>query len=90
MKGKKHHSKKASGGRTHMKISGNPDVFKEAAERKHGGKVHKMHGGHPAHRLDRPGRKTGGRVGADKSPLSSANRVTSPAKDGDTAGGSPD
>lgn len=44
-----HHGKhKASGGRTDMKVAGNPDVFKEAEgeepydkgdERKHGGKV---------------------------------------------------
>lgn len=89
MKGKKHHGKhKASGGRTHMKVSGNPDVFKEAEERKRGGKVHKMHGSHPAHRLDRPGRKTGGRVGADKSPLSSAHKAT--GSGADTAGGQPD
>ena len=42
--------KKASGGRTDMKVSGNPDVFKEAEgkedyaegdEKKHGGKVKK-------------------------------------------------
>lgn len=47
----KHHGKK-SGGRTHMLVSGNPDVVKEAEgkepydkgdERKHGGKVKKHH-----------------------------------------------
>lgn len=77
MKGKKHHGKshKADGGRTHMKVSGNPDVFKEAEERKHGGKVHKMHGGKTKHRFDKPGRKKGGRVGADHAPLSSAHSV---------------
>ena len=37
---------------------------------KHMGKIH---GAHPAHRMDRPGRKSGGRVGADRSPLSSAH-----------------
>ena len=31
----KHRHKKASGGRAHMKVSGNPDVFEEA-EDKHG------------------------------------------------------
>lgn len=87
MKGKHHghhhgHKKhKAEGGRTEMKVSGNPDVFKEAEERKHGGKVHKgkKHHemepeGHKAkHRHDRPKRRAGGRVGSDKSPLSSAH-----------------
>lgn len=85
MKGKK----KADGGRTNMRVSGNPDVFKEADERKKGGKVKRatggkvpegkvvglMTGGGVRPRLDRPGRKSGGRVGADKSPLSSANRT---------------
>jgi hypothetical protein len=91
MKGHKshHHGKhKASGGRTEMKVSGNPDVFKEAEEKKKGGRVGKhvgsIHGKHPAHRMDRPGRKSGGRVGADRSPLSSAHGVSSPAKDGET------
>lgn len=82
MKGHKSHHhgkhKKADGGRIGMKVSGNPDVFKEAEERKKGGRVGKhvgaIHGKHPAHRLDRPGRKSGGRVGSDKSPLSSAHR----------------
>lgn len=85
MKGKK----KASGGRTNMVVSGNPDVLKEANERKKGGKVKRatggkvsgeggktiglMTGGAVRPRLDRPGRKSGGRVGADKAPLSSAH-----------------
>jgi hypothetical protein len=94
--------KKASGGRTDMKVSGNPDVFKEAEgkedyakgdEKKHGGKVKRaiggkvnagvgkdiglMTGGAVRPRLDRPGRKMGGRVGADRSPLSSAHNSTS-------------
>ena len=30
--------KKADGGRTNMKVSGNPDVFKEAEDKKKGGK----------------------------------------------------
>lgn len=85
MKGKK----KESGGGV-MKVSGNPNVFKEAAERKKGGKTKRadggkvetktiglMTGGAVRPRLDRPGRKMGGRVGADKSPLSTANRSTS-------------
>ena len=52
----------------------------EAEEKKRGGKaVGKMQGPMSRHRLDKPGRKTGGRVGADKSPLSSANSSSSPA-----------
>jgi hypothetical protein len=82
--------KKADGGRIGMKVSGNPDVFKEAEDKKKGGKVKRatgggvagvgagkviglMTGGGVRPRLDRPGRKSGGRVGADKSPLSSAH-----------------
>lgn len=71
---------------------GDPAVEREAEEKKHGGaamhhsKKHRKHGGHvdgkeKKHRMDRamPGRKMGGRVGADKSPLSSAHNTTSPA-----------
>ena len=62
--------------------SGNPEVIKEAEEKKRGGKVMgKMHGAMSRHRLDRPGRKRGGRVGADMSPLSSANRDSSADKE---------
>lgn len=82
MKGK---AKKAGGGGLPMKVSGNPDVFKEAESRKKGGKVKakasmKADEGKTRHRLDRPGRKSGGRVGADKAPLSSAHGTTSPSK----------
>lgn len=103
----KHHRR--AGGRTEMKVSGNPDVFKEAEEKKHGGKVkHKgkhhrasggkvlglMTGGAVRPRLDRPGRKRGGRVGADRSPLSSAHHGHADGhespKSGDTYGGTPD
>lgn len=78
MKGKH----KEKGGRVDMKVSGNPDVFKEAEERADGGKVVKktiglMTGGAVKPRMDRPGRKRGGRVGADKAPLSSAHISTS-------------
>lgn len=86
MKGKK----KSGGGGVNTKISGNPNVFKEAAARKNGGVVKRaaggkiegktiglMTGGAVRPRLDRPGRKSGGRVGADKSPLSSAHGTTS-------------
>jgi hypothetical protein len=37
--------------------------------------------------MDKPHRASGGRVGADKSPLSSAHRTT---KTGERAGGQPD
>lgn len=101
MKGKK----KADGGRTKMKVSGNPDVFKEADERKAGGRVKRktggkveaapafMTGGAVRPRLDRPGRKAGGRVGANKSPLSTAHGGsmsggTTP-KSADSYGGTP-
>lgn len=80
MKGKKH-GKKAGGGRIGMKVSGNPDVFKEAEERKKGGRVTKtvgfMTGGAVKARLDRPGRKRGGRVGSNNAPLSTAHGTTS-------------
>lgn len=89
----KHDKHRKDGGRIDMKVSGNPDVFKEAEERKKGGKVHKKkHGMMPEgkkakHRMDRPGRKMGGRVGADKHPLSSAHMG---GKAGEKAGGQPD
>lgn len=70
--------KKSAGG---IAVKANPatDVIKEAEERKKGGKVMgAMSGALSRHRLDRPGRKMGGRVGADKSPLSSAASTSSP------------
>jgi hypothetical protein len=84
--------KKRAGGGGIMKISGNPNVFKEAAERNKGGRVKRaaggsvagvgkdvgfMSGGAVRPRLDRPGRKSGGRVGANKAPLSTAHGTTS-------------
>ena len=67
-----------------MEAGGNPEVFKEAEEKKHGGKArHKRkHGGsvegkHSKHRMDRHHRAKGGRVGSDHSPLSSAHNTTS-------------
>lgn len=70
--------KKAAGGRTGMKVSGNPDVFKEAEEKKSGGAVKAkklgfMTGGAVKARMDRPGRKKGGRLGANNAPLSTAH-----------------
>lgn len=77
--------KKASGGDVAMKsyTAGDPNVETEAKEKKRGGAVE---GKKSAMRLDRPGRKTGGRVGADKSPLSSAARITN-AEDHDATEG---
>jgi hypothetical protein len=64
-----------------MKVSGNPKVIKAAKGKKDGGKViGLMTGGAVTPRMDRPGRKMGGRVGADRSPLSSAHRSTSAPK----------
>ena len=75
---------KKSGGRIGMKVSGNPDVFKEAEEktgsRARGGRAKNvgfMAGGAVRLRLDRPGRKAGGRVGANRSPLSTAHSGSS-------------
>lgn len=91
MKGKT--IKRAAGGRMPELISGNPNVIKEAKERKKGGRVAPtksvgfMTGGAVKPRLDRPGRKRGGAVGANKMPLSTAHRAT---KSGETMGGEPD
>lgn len=76
MKNRHKVQKRASGGKT-VHGGGNPNVIAEAEgkRRAHGGKaVSAADGKLSKMRLDRPGRKTGGRVGADKSPLSSANR----------------
>lgn len=58
-----------SGGRVYYE-GGASNVAKEAAQRKKGGKVVAMAGGKSKPRLDK--RASGGRVGADKSPFSSA------------------
>lgn len=50
------------------KVSGNPNVFAEAKARKKGGKCMTPDG-----KMAKPRRASGGRVGADKSPLSSAH-----------------
>src|ERR1700682_3545910 len=57
--GKHHKEHRAHGGRTEMKVSGNPDVFEEA-EDKHG--TAKKHGGRAKHHK----RATGGKVTAPK------------------------
>ena len=59
-----------------MKVSGNPNVFKEAKARKKGGKVCGPEGGLAKARMDKPRRASGGKVGSDKNPMSSAHRVT--------------
>lgn len=68
--------KRAAGGVT-VHGGGNPNVIQEAESKRRaaGGKAVSSAGGkHAGMRLDRKGRKSGGRVGADKSPLSSANK----------------
>lgn len=60
-----------------MKVSGNPNVFKEAKARKKGGKVCAGPSGDMAKaRADKPRRASGGKVGSDKRPFSSAHRAT--------------
>jgi hypothetical protein len=58
------------------KVSGNPNVFKEAKQRKKGGKVCAPEGGMAKMRMDKPRRATGGKVGSDKRPFSSAHRAS--------------
>lgn len=95
MSGKKklEHHMRADGGKV-QKYTPENNVEAESEERKKGGRVKKperKHGGRMKEehrvegkmakmRLDRPGRKSGGRVGADKSPLSSAH-TASPVKE---------
>jgi hypothetical protein len=73
------HHFRASGGRT-LEYTKEANVMDEAKERKDGGKAKKtvmMDGAMTKHRrLDRPGRKRGGGVGADKTPLTTAAKVT--------------
>lgn len=85
MKARHKKAHKAHGGEVFYS-GGESNVAKEANEKKRGGKVKahkamKAEGGSAMSRLDRKGRKTGGRVGADKSPLSSAHGSTSPERD---------
>ncbi len=69
-----------------LKEAKGEEPYDKGDEKKHGGRAkHKraaggkvtalglMTGGAVRPRLDRPGRKSGGRVGADRSPLSSAH-----------------
>lgn len=59
-----------------MKVSGNPNVFKEAKARKRGGKACAGPEGDKAKaRMDRPRRASGGGVGSNKNPFSSAHRA---------------
>ena len=72
--------KKADGGYVKPeKDSGEPEVIREAEERKHGGKVKKemkglgkMEGEEPKHHMGRKKRASGGGVGSDSRPFSSA------------------
>lgn len=59
-----------------MKVSGNPNVFKEAKARKKGGKVCGPEGGLAKARMDKPRRARGGAVGSDKNPFSSARKAS--------------
>lgn len=81
----RHGGKKGFGGKGAMDAGGNPEVMKEAKERKKGGKVVDCGPGDAMgkRRRDRPGRMSGGRVGADKSPLSTAHNSSSPGKAAD-------
>lgn len=72
MKGKK--CKAGGGGILPMKASGNPNVIKEAEEKKKGGKVVKAEGAKAKHRMDRPRRASGGGVNATNHPFSSAHK----------------
>lgn len=68
----KHHEKHKKGGgamsgRDDYAGSGEPDVVKEAHEKKHGGAVHGHKGKHRVHKA------RGGGVGSDKHPFSSAH-----------------
>ena len=83
----KHHMKhkKARGGamagRDDYSGSGEPNVVKEAEEKKRGGSVHhlgKVHGHKGKHRVHK---KRGGSVGADHHPFSSAYRASTEACD---------
>lgn len=65
----RHKVQRASGGRVFY-AGGNSNVAKDAAKRKSGGKVVSMDGEKSKPRLDK--RARGGKVGADKSPFSSA------------------
>ena len=98
---KKH---KASGGRAHEVVSGNPDVLKEAHskepydegdERKRGGKV-KKHVGEPEgkkakHRMDRPGMHKGRKSGGRVgSDKSPLSSAHHSGNAGEMSGGKPD
>ena len=82
----------ASGNPDVIKEAEGKEDYAKGDEKKHGGRAKKraaggkvepgksiglMTGGVVRPRMDRPGRKMGGRVGADRSPLSSAHNTTS-------------
>lgn len=55
---------------------GDSEVAKEAAMKKKGGKVMKAEGKGGMSHLGKPCRASGGKVGSDKSPFSSAHKVS--------------
>ena len=67
----RHKVHRAKGGRVAYTGAGS-HVIKEAEEHKRGGRAMKVHGHKAKHRLDK--RARGGRVGADRSPFSSAHK----------------
>lgn len=77
--------KKADGGYVKPEVDeGEPEVLKEARERKKGGAVKKemkglgkMEGEASKHHMGRPKRASGGGVGSDSRPFSSAKRTSS-------------
>lgn len=62
---------------------GDSNVAKEAMMKKKGGKVMKAEGKEGMSHLGKTCRASGGRVGADKSPLSSAHNSSKPSKKAD-------
>jgi hypothetical protein len=76
MKGKK--CERKDGGKVMAYDAADSNVRKEADERKKGGRVkaeHKVEGERSKMHMGRPKRASGGRVGADKSPFTSARKV---------------
>jgi hypothetical protein len=74
------HKARAAGGKVTVYSGGDSNVMKQARERKFGGKVE---GDSPRKRADRrarggavAGRARGGGVGSDKTPMSSAAKIS--------------
>lgn len=77
MKGKK--CERKDGGKVMAYDAADSNVRKEADERKKGGRVmkgeHKVEGDKSKGHMGKPRRASGGRVGADKSPFTSARNL---------------